>query len=104
MKTKTIQKNPNSTRIVGIAAWDGKDSVEEVRNIRKRLSKEAFIHKKDSLQESTLSDSEQTIKEIRELRWKLSKEIHSWEDFERAEKEVDEEMKRIGITFRKSNR
>ena len=58
---------------------------------------------KNSSQEEALSDSEQTIKEIRELRWKLSKEYRTWEDVQRLEKEVDEEMKALRIQFKKSN-
>ena len=58
---------------------------------------------KNSSKEEHLSDSEQTIKEIRELRWKLSKEYRTWEDIQRLEKEVDEEMKALRIQFKKSN-
>ena len=58
---------------------------------------------KNSSKVEPLSDSEQTIKEIRELRWKLSKEYKTWEDIQRLEKEVDEEMKALRITFKKSN-
>ena len=58
---------------------------------------------KNPSQVESLSDSEQTIKEIRQLRWKLSQEYRTWEDIQRLEKEVDEEMKALRIQFKKSN-
>ncbi len=50
-----------------------------------------------------LSDSEQTIAEIRALRWQLSKKYRTWEDMKRLEREVDDEMKRLRVNFRKAS-
>lgn len=52
-------------------------------------------------QTKPLSDSDQTIAEIRALRREWSQKYKTFEDIKRFEKEVDEEMKKLGVRFRK---
>lgn len=42
MKSKAIGKDPHIEKLIGIIPNDGKDSVQEVRDIRKKLSQEPF--------------------------------------------------------------
>jgi len=55
------------------------------------------------IKQKPLSDSEQTIVDIRRFRWEESKKITSYEDLQRYEKTVDEEMNALRLKFKKEN-